>query len=811
MRKRLCIAIVLALLAAAHLYADTEDTVVFRTRMLPDNEVPPLTAAGNSAGAAITVHVIRNDQGNVSAATVTFDINYTITSALTFTGLHIHNAPAGQNGPVVIDTGISAASPVNAAAGSGTITRIVNYGSTDTNGIRFVTGLLAAAENYYVNIHTTAQPGGFMRGQLQASRLVFRPAMNTASEVPPVNLDAEGAAIVEVRVNRDPDTGAISSGAVVFDVDYRFPVPVTITGLHIHNGAANTNGPIVIDTGINAASTAITNVTRGNIFRYVEIPSSNTTGIAALNGLFADPTQFYINLHTTVNAGGAIRGQLAKDVFVFLNQMTQAEENPPTGVSGTADSRTVVRLDRDSTGNVTGGTVSFNISYNMGSQQTFTGLHIHNGKMGVNGPVVINTGLSGANPVVTNANGVGFINRDVTISSSDSGFDFLRGLIENPENYYVNIHTTQFPGGVIRAQLAKETYHFRTNMSPANEVPPVTGVDTAATGWITARINRDGNGNLTGGTVTFDVNFTNTGPITFTGLHIHHPGLSGANGPVVINTGLSASSGVESTGGSGNITRVVNIDPMSGAQIAALNALITAPDTAYVNLHTTQFPGGVARSQMFPVVNTVAQVAGGGDWLTAVTIRNTSATAAVEGIVDFFRSDGSPMPAGIVDPSVSFLIPPSGSTTISTHNKGDLAAGFARVFSNANVTAEARYTHSLFLPNANTATTVTARSVSVPVSAGATPTTNTGIALIANATGTLTLSLQNAVGLPVTGGFRTIDVTAGQQISAFVTELLPAVPAPSGTLTITTNTGTVSVVALQFDGSIRPITITALP
>src|SRR5262249_53698110 len=152
---------------------------------------------------------------------------------------------------------------------------------------------------------------------------------------------------------------------------------------------------------------------------------------------------------------------------------------------------------------------------------------------------------------------------------TDAAFDFMRGLLENPENYYVNIHTTTFGGGAIRSQLTKETYHFKTLMSPANEVPPVTGVDTAATGWVTAKVNRDGAGNLAGGTVTFDVNFTNTGPITFTGLHIHFPGVAGVNASVVINTGISSTATVDAPTGAGNITRVVTIDPTISAQMAA--------------------------------------------------------------------------------------------------------------------------------------------------------------------------------------------------------------------------------------------------
>src|SRR5688572_32841732 len=97
--KRLCALVLLGLLTAASVFADTQDTVVFRTRMLPDNEVPPVAAAGNSAAATITVRAARDDAGNINAATVTFEIDYTLTTAVTFTGLHIHNAPAGQNGP----------------------------------------------------------------------------------------------------------------------------------------------------------------------------------------------------------------------------------------------------------------------------------------------------------------------------------------------------------------------------------------------------------------------------------------------------------------------------------------------------------------------------------------------------------------------------------------------------------------------------------------------------------------------------------------------------------------------------------------
>ena len=66
--KQLCLAVFLCAFAISPAFADTEDSAVFRTRMLPDNEVPPIAAAGNSASATITVHVSRDGRGNISSA-----------------------------------------------------------------------------------------------------------------------------------------------------------------------------------------------------------------------------------------------------------------------------------------------------------------------------------------------------------------------------------------------------------------------------------------------------------------------------------------------------------------------------------------------------------------------------------------------------------------------------------------------------------------------------------------------------------------------------------------------------------------------
>src|SRR5206468_12038949 len=120
------------------------------------------------------------------------------------------------------------------------------------------------------------------------------------------------------------------------------------------------------------------------------------------------------------------------DTYAFYGQMTQAEENPPTNIAAVANTMTIIKVTRDAmTGNITSGTVSFNVAHSgFDPNTTFTGLHIHNGPIGVNAGVVINTGLSGTNSVVT-ATGTGSVNRDVTIDGTNPAtLNSLRGVLQ---------------------------------------------------------------------------------------------------------------------------------------------------------------------------------------------------------------------------------------------------------------------------------------------------------------------------------------------------------------------------------------------
>ncbi len=119
-------------------------------------------------------------------------------------------------------------------------------------------------------------------------------ALSAENEVPgcPAGVEsgAQGVAIVQIIA----ETGEIRFRVVAVNL------PGTIAdapGAHIHVGAAGEMGPVVepleltgLETGLVAAGT-VTN-----------------PDLAA--AILANPESYYINVHTTVCPGGAIRGQL---------------------------------------------------------------------------------------------------------------------------------------------------------------------------------------------------------------------------------------------------------------------------------------------------------------------------------------------------------------------------------------------------------------------------------------------------------------------------------------------------------------------
>lgn len=141
--------------------------------------------------------------------------------------------------------------------------------------------------------------------------LRFTADLRASNEVPPVtNADqgATGTMNLEIVVTRDA-AGAItavnSSSFVV--VMSNFPANTTLTGAHIHPGAAGATGGVAINTGLgNGEMTLATGA--GSFTKSPPTPIS----VEQAQNMINAPQNFYFNVHTLINLGGAIRGQLVR-------------------------------------------------------------------------------------------------------------------------------------------------------------------------------------------------------------------------------------------------------------------------------------------------------------------------------------------------------------------------------------------------------------------------------------------------------------------------------------------------------------------
>ena len=114
-------------------------------------------------------------------------------------------------------------------------------------------------------------------------------------------------------------------------------------------------------------------------------------------------------------------------------------KNETTGSTSTAKGHTQIKVRE-------GGTIEFKTQVNNPDNETFILGHIHQAPVGVPGPVVVPLFVSPSPP--TSARHIKQ-SGTATPNAGTTGAD----LCQNPSAYYVNYHTTAFPGGAIRGQL----------------------------------------------------------------------------------------------------------------------------------------------------------------------------------------------------------------------------------------------------------------------------------------------------------------------------------------------------------------------
>jgi hypothetical protein len=367
----------------------------------------------------------------------------------------------------------------------------------------------------------------YLKGSLQGSQ-----------ETPPTASTGSGVVIVQYNT---------STKTLKLFGDYA-GLSDTITGSHIHRGQLGVAGPIIADI-VNSRDT--TGTLSGTLTLTQPLEDSLLAG------------NLYANVHTRTNPGGELRAQLTVTTgqSTFLSGRLQgAQETPPDSSTAMGTVYALVDMGTDSmfvTGSYKGLTAASNAA------------HVHLQNPGTAGAILF--------PVYHSLATAGAVHAMTAVSAANA-------VVIATGGSYVNVHTSKYPNGEIRAQLINNTTvrYLAGNMAGINEVPPNT---SAARGTVIVTYNTETN------LLRLAGDYQNLSD-TVVGSHIHRGG-PGVAGPVIItltNTGDST----------GTIRASTTLPDSLEAELLAGNM--------YVNVHSALFPNGEIRTQLVATASGETQV-----------------------------------------------------------------------------------------------------------------------------------------------------------------------------------------------------------
>lgn len=140
--------------------------------------------------------------------------------------------------------------------------------------------------------------------------VVFTASMTSAQEVPAVSnaeAGATGTATITFNLTRSA-TNAITAATINFTATVsNMPAGSSLLRAHIHTGAAGVAGGVLVDTGLTpGAAISIVNGAGTLTFNGVSVDAT------VAQNILDNPAGFYFNVHSVLNPGGVVRGQLVR-------------------------------------------------------------------------------------------------------------------------------------------------------------------------------------------------------------------------------------------------------------------------------------------------------------------------------------------------------------------------------------------------------------------------------------------------------------------------------------------------------------------
>lgn len=344
------------------------------------------------------------------------------------TQAHVHEAYAGNTGPVLVALIQDATDPGRWAVEDG----VLNASGLDA----------FAAGRLYVNVHSPANQAGEVRGQILPDGIdVIFADMSGGQEVPAVDTNAKGLAAL-----------TLDEAASVVTIHANTTGLADASDSHLHNAFGGDNGGVEI---------GLTQDGTNPEHWFAEEQSLDAAQLAAL---LAGST--YVNVHSPDHPGGEIRGQVIPDGILFAyGTLEGAQEVPP--VASLAGGTFAVTVDPAA--------LTLVANANTTGADDATAAHLHEAYAGTSGPVAIG--------LVQDATDVSRWSAD-NVSIGAGELDAL-----SAGRLYVNVHTPANPPGEVRGQVAPAPIEVLfTALDGGQEVPPVV---SAATATAASTVNRD--------------------------------------------------------------------------------------------------------------------------------------------------------------------------------------------------------------------------------------------------------------------------------------------------------------------------------
>jgi hypothetical protein len=228
---------------------------VYTAKLSGAQETTPVTTSASGGGHLVLNPVTRALSGEVEVEGVTATV------------AHIHVGAFGSNGAVQIT--------------------LVDHGGHGHYTVPDNTVLTAAqvdslrAGELYFNVHSAANPGGELRGQI--GRQVLLAQASGAQEVPSNGSAASGRGFITYN----PANRAIQGSITL--------TGMTATVAHIHMAVAGANGPVVV--GLTETAPGVWSVPANTALTAAQAQALLTGGL-------------YFNAHSTAFPGGEVRGQI---------------------------------------------------------------------------------------------------------------------------------------------------------------------------------------------------------------------------------------------------------------------------------------------------------------------------------------------------------------------------------------------------------------------------------------------------------------------------------------------------------------------